>query len=208
MNEVLVNGFGALDDEVVLEELKKMQAAGKENFEILGDLQAGMQLVGKKFEEKEYYLSELIMAAEIFKESLDALGGLDQGAAAEKRGTMVLGTVQGDIHDIGKNIVAAIMGCNGFRVIDLGVDVPIGQFVAAAKEHRPDFVGISCLLTTNFENMRQTVAEVKAVTGEKVKFLIGGGPCDEGTLRFVGADALARDAQEGVDIANQMLGVN
>lgn len=208
MNEILVNGFGALDDEIVMEELKKMQGAGTDTLAILGNLQAGMQVVGKKFEEKEYYLSELIMAAEIFKESIEAIGGIGNVAVGKNHGTMVLGTVQGDIHDIGKNIVAAVMGCNGFNIIDLGVDVPIEKFVATVKENKPDFVGISCLLTTNFENMRKTIEEVRAANDATVKFIIGGGPCDAGTLRFVGADALAKDAQEGIEIANKMLGVN
>lgn len=207
MNEVLVKAFSSLDDDTVMEELKKMQAVGKDALAILDDLQAGMQEVGKKFAENEYYLTELIMATEIFKDAIQAMGGIANSSGDEKYGTMVLGTVKGDIHDIGKNIVAAIMGCNGFKVIDLGVDVPIRKFVEAVQENKPDFVGISSLLTTNFNNMKETIAQVKAA-GYDGKIIIGGGPCDEGTVKYVGADALAKDAQAGIDIAKKMLGVN
>jgi dimethylamine corrinoid protein len=207
MNEVLVKAFCSLDDDTVMEELKKMKAAGKDVLDVLNDLQAGMHDVGKKFADNEYFLTELIMATEIFKDAIEAMGGIPKDSGNVKYGTMVLGTVKGDIHDIGKNIVAALMGCNGFKVIDLGVDVPIDNFVAAVKEYKPEFVGISSLLTTNFNNMRETIAQVKA-TGITAKILIGGGPCDEGTVKYVGADALAKDAQAGIDIAKKMLGVN
>ncbi|ATW23804.1 cobalamin B12-binding domain-containing protein [Candidatus Formimonas warabiya] len=207
MNEVLVKAFGKLDDDAVMEEVKKMQAAGTNAMDILNDLQEGMQEVGQKYAENQYYLSELIMSAEIFKEAIKAIGGIGQADSGKKYGTMILGTVKGDIHDIGKNIVAAVMGCNGFKIIDLGVDVPIAKFVDAVKENQPDFVGISCLLTTNFDNTRETITQVKAA-GFQGKFIIGGGPCDEGTVKYVGADALAKDAQEGIKIAKKMLGVN
>lgn len=206
MSEVLVKGFSDLDDEIVLAEIKKLQTEGVETLSVIADLQQGMQTVGKRFEEKEYFLSELIMAAEIFKEAIEAMGGVGAVSSGENYGTMVLGTVEGDIHDIGKNIVSAIMSCNGFTVVDLGVDVPVAKFVEAVQKHQPDFVGISCLLTTNFEHMRKTVAEVRAVNKD-AKVIIGGGPCDENTVRFAGADALAKDAQEGIEIAKKMLGV-
>lgn len=207
MNEKLIKAFGDLDDDVVMEQIKEMKAAGKETIEILGDLQAGMDVVGKHFEEKEYYLSELIMASEIFKEAIEAAGGISNIAGAESYGTMVLGTVKGDIHDIGKNIVSAIMSCNGFRVIDLGTDVPIEKFVETVKAEKPELVGISCLLTTNFDHMKQTVAAIRAA-GSKAKVIIGGGPCNESTVTHVGADALARDAQDGIEVAKELLGVN
>ncbi|MEL7566139.1 MAG: cobalamin-dependent protein [Dehalobacterium sp.] len=207
MNDVLVKAFASLDDDTVMEEVQKMQAAGTDTMDILYDLQEGMQEVGKKYAENQYYLSELIMSAEIFKEAIKAIGGIGKFDSGKKYGTMVLGTVKGDIHDIGKNIVAAVMGCNGFKIIDLGVDVPIAKFVDAVKENQPDFVGVSSLLTTNFDNIRETIAQVKA-TGFHGKFIIGGGPCNEGTVKYVGADALAKDAQAGIEIAKKMLGVN
>jgi len=207
MNEVLVRAFGNLDDDTVMDEVKKMQAAGNDPLDILNDLQAGMQEVGKKYAENKYYLSELIMSAEIFKEAIRSIGGIGKVDGGKKYGTMVLGTVKGDIHDIGKNIVSAVMGCNGFKIIDLGVDVPIAKFVDAVKENQPDFVGISSLLTTNFDNMKETIAQVKDA-GFQGKFIIGGGPCNEGTVKYVGADALAKDAQAGIEIAKKMLGVN
>lgn len=207
MNEKLVNAFGSLDDEVVMAELGKMKTDGVDTLTILANLQAGMDVVGKHYEEKEYYLSELIMASEIFKDSIEALGGIGNIANAESYGTMVLGTVKGDIHDIGKNIVSAIMSCNGFKVIDLGTDVPIEKFVETVKAEKPELVGISCLLTTNFDNMKQTVAAIREA-GSNAKVIIGGGPCNESTVAHVGADALARDAQDGIEVAKKLLGVN
>lgn len=207
MNEKLVAAFGSLDDDVVMEEIKKMKADGVGTLEILTDLQAGMDVVGKHYEDKEYYLSELIMASEIFKESIEAAGGISDLAGAESYGTMVLGTVKGDIHDIGKNIVSAIMSCNGFKVIDLGTDVSIEKFVETVKTEKPELVGISCLLTTNFDHMKQTVAAIKEA-GSDAKVIIGGGPCNESTVVHVGADALARDAQDGIEVAKKLLGVN
>lgn len=207
MNEKLINALGSLDDDVVMAEIKNMKEEGADTLAILGDLQDGMDVVGKHYEDKEYYLSELIMASEIFKEAVEAAGGLSDLVNAETCGTMVLGTVKGDIHDIGKNIVSAIMSCNGFKVIDLGTDVPIEKFVETVNAEKPELVGISCLLTTNFDNMKQTIAEIRAA-GNDAKVIIGGGPCNESTVTHVGADALARDAQDGIEVAKKLLGVN
>jgi methanogenic corrinoid protein MtbC1 len=168
-----------------------------------------MEIVGQKFESKEYYLSELIMSADIFKSATDILGDAFKPDESSLLGTVVIGTVKDDVHDIGKNIVATVLGCNGFRVIDLGVDVPHEQFIAAIKEHHPQIVGLSCLLTVAFDSMRDTIAAIEAAgLRQDVKILIGGGPTDEKVREHVKADAVCRSAQEAVEACKKIVGVN
>lgn len=204
----LAQYMGDLQEDLIFSEVNKQLAEGIAAEEVFAQLQAGMGIVGLKYQANEYYLSELVMAAEMFKNAAAILQDKLQKAEAEKIGTMVLGTVAGDIHDIGKDIVAMIFTSNGFKVVDLGVDVPIQNFVNAVKEHRPELVGISCLLTTSFENMKATIAALeKENLRDKVKVLIGGGPVDQATCDYVKADAVCNDAAKGVAIAKKILGV-
>lgn len=197
-----------LEEEQVSEQVKEMLEAGEAPEKILEELQEGMYLVGERFQNQEYYLPELIIAAEIFTAASEPLKEkLTQ--SPEKIATMVLGTVAGDIHDIGKNIVGLIFSSNGFEVVDLGVDVPVEKFVEAVKEHEPELVGLSCLLTTAFASMKKTVEALKrAGLLDGVKVLIGGGPVDQGTAEYSGADAYCADAPTGVRIAKELLGVS
>ena len=175
--------------------------------DIFKELQVGMEIIGERYQNQQYYLSELIMAADIFKNAANMLQ--DKFESTDKKvAKIVLGTVLGDIHDIGKDIVALVFSTNGFEVIDLGVDVPIKNFVDAIREHQPEFVGMSCLLTTAFENMKKTIEtiEQEGLRGN-VKILIGGGPVDKSTCDYVKADAVCEDAPVGVEIAKQMLEV-
>src|ERR1035437_8526221 len=162
MSQTLINAMADLDESVVLKEVKALKDQGVPALEIIHMLQAGMNIVGKRFETKEYYLSELIMSAEVFKEASTILGDdLDTGGG-NTQGTFVLGTIYGDIHDIGKNIVKTVMSCNGIKVVDLGVDVPTAKFIEAIKEHKPLVVGISCLLTTAFDGMKECISAIEA----------------------------------------------
>jgi methanogenic corrinoid protein MtbC1 len=165
--------------------------------EILDALQEGMAKVGELFARGEYFLSELMMSAELFGESQKLIGSAEEVEA--KYGTAIIGTVAGDIHDIGKNIVVSLFRSNGFKVIDVGVDAPPEAFITAIKEHNPKIVGFSCLLTTAFESMKDVIARIRAEGLDRGRLiLIGGGPVEQGTVEYVGADAMCRYAQDGV----------
>jgi methanogenic corrinoid protein MtbC1 len=205
----LVKALTELDEDAVIAGVKEQLAEGVAAMEILGQLQQGMEQVGKLYEAGEYYLSELIMSADVFSGAAKELGAAitEGGQAADVHGTMVLGTVKDDIHDIGKNIVSTLVSCNGFKVIDLGVDVPIATFVEAVKTHQPQVVGMCCLLTTAFDIMRDTVAAVREADGG-VQILIGGGPVDANVCKYVGADGVCKSAYEAVEATKRIVGVN
>ncbi|MDH7566283.1 MAG: cobalamin-dependent protein [Clostridiales bacterium] len=208
MNRKLVDAMADLNEDAVLEEVKALKAQNVPNLDIIAYLQEGMGIVGKRFEEKEYFLSELIMSAEIFNEASQILGGVGGGSATSKYGTFVMGTIYDDIHDIGKNIVTTVMSSNGFNVIDLGVDVPTAKYVEAIKQYKPKVIGISCLLTTAFDNIKECIQTLeKEGLRKDVKVLIGGGPVDEATCKYVGADHVCRNAQETVEYSKKYMGV-
>lgn len=203
----LAKVMAELDEDLVVQGVTEQLAAGIPAIEVLGQLQQGMEQVGKLYEAGDYYLSELIMSADVFSTAAEQLGAaLTADVESKILGTMVLGTVKDDIHDIGKNIVSTILNCNGFRVIDLGVDVPIANFVEAVKTHKPQVVGMCCLLTTAFDTMRDTVSAVqKAYPAAKV--LVGGGPVDESVCKYVHADGYCKNAYDAVGMMKKYLGV-
>jgi len=209
MYDEIATALSELDEDTVLERVNELYKKGVSPIDILDALQKGMETVGKKFETKEYFLSELIMSADIFKSATDIMGDAFKSDNSGKLGTMVIGTVKDDVHDIGKNIVVTVLGCNGFRVIDLGVDVPQAKFVEAIKEYHPQIVGLSCLLTVAFDSMRDTIAAIDAAGLRKdVKILIGGGPTDEKVRQYVKADGVCLSAQEAVEACKKIVGVN
>ena len=168
-----------------------------------------MSVVGERFECGDYFLSELIYAADIFKKAGAPLQEGLKSAVQTSHGTLVLGTVKNDIHDFGKDIVATVMSSNGFKVVDLGVNVEHQAFVDAIKEHKPELVGMSCLLTTVFDDMKDAIEAIKAAgLRDQVKILIGGGPVDQACADYVGADYYCKSAQDGVIAAKKILGVN
>jgi methylmalonyl-CoA mutase cobalamin-binding domain/chain len=202
VTDSLTSALVEMREDDVLAEVRAAHDAGRAPATIIAALQAGMRVIGDKFEDGEYYLSELIMSAEIFKRALAELG-LDQSAAdTGTRGTVVLGTVKSDIHDIGKNIVASVLSANGFRVVDLGVDVPVQEFVAAAAEDGVRVVGLSCLLTTAFPAMQETIEALEtAGVRDQVTVVIGGGPVTPELAAQLGADGAGASAQEAVMLA-------
>lgn len=209
MYEEISKALAELDEDLVLDGVKSLFEKGVPIFDILVALQKGMEEVGKKFEAKEYFLSELIMSADVFKEATGLLGDAFANDSSETLGTVVMGTVKEDIHDIGKDIVVTILRCNGFKVIDLGVDVPYEKFVEAIKEHNPQIIGLSCLLTSTFENMKGTIVAIEeAGLREGRTILIGGGPTDQKVREYVNADIVCMNAQEAVDTCKKIVGVN
>lgn len=207
MNEAIVTAMTELDDDVLYEEVKKAVAAGAQTLDILADLQQGMTNVGDRFANQEYYLSELILSAEMFSEA-EKLLGTDSAEGEAQYGTFLMGTVQGDIHDIGKNIVNSLMRTNGFRVVDIGVDVPASEYVQAIQKYDPKVIGMSCLLTTAFPSMKATVDAIREAGLDKGRLLlIGGGPVDQSTLTYSGADGYCPTAQDTVRFAQDFVGV-
>jgi len=198
INKRIIDAMAELDEETLYAEVQKEVDAGTDKLEIIDSLQKGMTKVGELFAAKEYFLSELMLSAEVFSECQKLLGGED--AIESKYGTFVMGTVYGDIHDIGKNIVVSVMRSNGFKVIDLGVDVKPETYIAAIKEHDPKVVGFSCLLTTAFNAMRDCIAQIRTAGLDAGRtLLIGGGPCESSTVEYVGADSLCITPQDTVE---------
>ncbi|WP_411680383.1 B12-binding domain-containing protein [Clostridium thailandense] len=207
MSKRLIESMADLDEDIVLEEVKALKNQGVSALQIIESLQEGMSIVGKRFEEKEYFLSELIMSAEVFNEASQLIGGMKE-AGESKNGVFVLGTIYDDIHDIGKNIVTTIMSSNGFEVIDLGVDVPTGKFIEAIKQYKPKVVGISCLLTTCFDNVKACIQAIEdAGLRNDTKILVGGGPVDDAAGKYMRADIVAKNAQNTVDYCKKFVEV-
>lgn len=171
---------------------------------------AAMDVVGKRFEAQEYFLPELVLAGEM----LDNIGLIarplikgDAGGEAKKLGRVLIGTVQGDLHDIGKNIVTFMLDINGFEVKDIGVDVPIRTFIDEARAFKPDVVGLSGFLTLAFDSMKETIAAFgQAGLRKQLKIMIGGGQIDEQVREFTGADAFGVNAVEAVTITKKWMG--
>ena len=205
----LLNGVADLDETGVLVRVAAALSRGEDPVQIVTACEAGMRLVGERYERREYYLSGLIMAGEIFREVLEATQPALQGAlAGTGQGKVLVGTVQGDIHDIGKSIFQVALHSYGFTVEDLGVDVAPAAFVARTLEWQPDVIGLSGLLSTAYDSMRETVRLLQAQdwSGRRpVPVLIGGGMINEQVRRYVGADYWCGDALEGVRLCQRIM---
>ena len=182
---------------------------GTDAEEILEEAQEGMNVVGQRFASEEYFIPDLIYSGEILKSIVQLLEPhLKKGKGAEKgKGKVVVGTVAGDIHDIGKDLVVFMLDVNGFDVTDLGTDVPVEKFVDAVKSTGSTVVGLSGFLTLAFDSMKETVDAIsKAGLRDKVKIMIGGGQMDDQVKEYTGADAYGRDAMAAVKLANGWIG--
>jgi methylmalonyl-CoA mutase cobalamin-binding domain/chain len=198
-----------LEEEAVLELVHQRLAAGEDPLQIIEDCNAGMRVVGQKYEDGEYFVSGLIMSGEIFREVVEIVQPLLQKQIdGQASGRILIGTVSGDIHDIGKNMVGTLLSCYGFTVIDLGVDVPPAVFAEKAIEARPDIVGLSSLITASFESMKETIASLREkAQGHGLIFpiIVGGGMVDEQICQYVGADYWVKDAMSGVRLCQQLM---
>jgi len=202
-SEEFVNAILGLEEEKALKIARERLEAGEDPLKILDDLKVAAEKVGEKYEKGEFFVADLVMAGEIMKEVSELVRPKlkELGKAREPIGKLVIGTVEGDIHDIGKNIAVTMAEAAGFEVIDLGVDVPPQKFVEVIKQHNPEVVGMSGLLTLAIESMKKTVDAIKeAGLRDKVKIIIGGGRVDEHAKEYSGADAWTNDAATGIRI--------
>ncbi|MDP2919593.1 MAG: cobalamin-dependent protein [Dehalococcoidia bacterium] len=197
----LAEALANLEEDKVKELIKKELEGSNGALSILDELRKGMDIVGTRYKKGEYFLSELIVSGEIFKESMQTIEpALKQSAPPGKMPKVVIGTVKGDIHNIGKDIVATLLKGAGFEVYDLGIDVPPQAFVDKLVETKAGVLGMSGLLTPSFDSMKATVEAVKeAGLRDKVKIIIGGGVVTKLVQTHTGADAFTDDALEGVE---------
>ncbi|MHA1578733.1 MAG: cobalamin B12-binding domain-containing protein [Candidatus Freyarchaeota archaeon] len=174
---------------------------------LVESVRAGLEEVGSRFESGEYYLAELILIGTEISETVEKWKPLFEKEVKEKAKTAVIGTVEGDIHDIGKNIVGMMLTSSGFEVIDLGADVTPEKFVEAVKENKPAIVGMSALLSTTRDNIKKTIdALTEKNLRDSVKIIIGGAAVDGEFAKAVGADGYAANAAEAVPLVNELLG--
>lgn len=168
---------------------------------------AGMDIVAPKFKAGEMFVPEVMMAAKAMSVGMEVVKPLINDTDIPSKGTIVIGTVAGDLHDIGKNLVIMILESGGFKVIDLGVDVPIEKFVEAVKEHNPQIVGLSALLTTTMPAMQSTIDAFKeAGLRDNVKVIVGGAPLSPEFANQIGADGYASDAMVAKDLCERLIG--
>ncbi len=204
MSDQLINAIADMDEEGAIALTKELLASGTPPNAILDACRAAMELVGSRFEHGEYFIPELILAGEMLKGvSAEVKPYMTGGQeAAKKLGKVVVGTVKGDIHDIGKDIVVFMLDVNGFEVHDLGIDVPPQVFVEKIAEVKPQVVALSGFLTLAYDSMKETVAAIAAAgLRDGVKIMVGGGTVDEQVCKYAGADAFGLDAMAAVTLA-------
>ncbi|MCB8817430.1 cobalamin B12-binding domain-containing protein [Desulfosporosinus shakirovi] len=203
LTDALSIAIAELEEEQVAGLVKERLDSGVSPLEIVNSLQQGMAEAGSRFETGEYFLGELIMCGEIMQDSMVILEPLLIGSNAEYKGSIVMGTVKGDIHDLGKNIVVMLLKGSGYNVIDLGVDVSKEKFIEAIKASNAPLVGMSVLLTGCQESMKETIEAIRAA-GLNTKVLIGGNYIDDIIKDYVGADYSAQAATDGIKVAEEI----
>jgi 5-methyltetrahydrofolate--homocysteine methyltransferase len=208
----LIEWLADMREDDALPLAKKMLLEDKiDPLHVLGLCRQAMDVVGKRFEEGEYFLPELVLAGEM----LEQVGAIAKplikqgpGGEAKKLGKVLMGTVHGDLHDIGKNIVSFMLDINGFEVKDIGVDVPVKKFIDEINDFKPDVVGLSGFLTLAFDSMKETIAALEQQgVRDKFKIMIGGGQIDETVRGYTGADAFGVNAVEAVTLCRNWMGV-
>jgi methanogenic corrinoid protein MtbC1 len=202
----LIEQISEMQEEDAVTLAREMLDSGYDPIKLLGHCREAMGVVGKRYEQGEYFLPELMLAGEMLKAIGDMAKPLikQDSSAAKTVGTVVIGTVQGDLHDIGKNIVTFMLEINGFKVVDLGIDVPIAVFVSSIQTHKPQVVGLSGFLTLAFDAMKTTVEAIKeAGLRDNLKIMIGGGQVDDTVKNYTGADAFGLNAMDAVALCKQ-----
>jgi methanogenic corrinoid protein MtbC1 len=205
----LADALVVLDKDAALAAVEEGLGAGVDPLEMVDDAREGLEVVGQKFDDGEYFLMELMRAAQIFTSAADVLNPkiVEIYGTVETTGKVVMGTVAGDIHDLGKNIVKILLECRGVAVVDLGVDVPTARFVEAVQEHKPDVLGMSALLTASVSEMNKNVDAIEeAGLRDQVKVILGGGIVGEIDQAMLKADYATSDANAGVRQIERWIG--
>ncbi len=208
MSQKLIDAITDMREEEALSITEALLASGTPPLSILESCRKAMEVVGQRFEAGDCFVPELMLAGEVLKQISEKIKPLIQedAASTNKLGRIVMGTVEGDIHDIAKDIVVFMLDINGFEVTDLGVDVPPAKFVESVKANNAAIVGLSGFLTLAYDPMKATVQALKAEGLDTVKVMIGGGQIDEQIRQYTGADAFGRDAMAAVSLAKQWVG--
>ena len=204
MSQQLIDAITDMREEDALAIAKQMLADGATPLDVLEACRKAMEVIGKRFEEGDCFIPELILAGEMLSQISEVIKPLLlEGSTTQKLGKVVFGTVEGDIHDIAKDIVVFMLDVNGFEVTDLGVDVPPAKFVDAVKATGAKVVGLSGFLTLAYDPMRATVQALRDTGLTEVKVMIGGGQIDAQIQEYTGADAYGKDAMTAVNLAKQ-----
>ncbi|MFX1454324.1 MAG: B12-binding domain-containing protein [Promethearchaeota archaeon] len=208
MSSDLTNNLVELERDQVLSEIKKRLQQGEDPMKIFDECKEGMDIVGEKFKNKEYFLAELMLSGDLFREATELIEPYlgEVKTDGDIKGKVLLATVKGDIHDLGKNILGTLLKLEGFKVIDLGVDVDPDVIVDKVKELQPDFLGFSALLTITFDPMKEIINKLeKAGLRTRLKILVGGGITTSLVKDYIGADFQTLDAMEGVQYCLEII---
>jgi 5-methyltetrahydrofolate--homocysteine methyltransferase len=205
----LIQLISNMEEEPAVALARQMLDGGYDPLTLLAHCREAMEIVGKRYEQGEYFLPELMLAGEM----LTAIGNMAKplinsgaGGGQSKAATVLIGTVHGDLHDIGKNIVSFMLDINGFNVVDIGIDVPVATFIDNIREHNPQVIGLSGFLTLAFDSMKETVAAIEAAgLRQGRKIMIGGGQVDESIRQHTGADAYGMNAMDAVNLCKEWL---
>jgi len=208
MADDLVSRLADLKEKETLQIVQDRLNAGEDPLAILDDARRALEVVGERFSNREYFIPDLVYSGEIVKAITDMVKPkLSKEAEVKRVAKLVFGTVAGDIHDIGKDIVAFMLDINGFEVYDLGVDVPAQKFVDKVKETGAEIIGLSGFLTLSYDSMKETVEAMKAAgLRDNVNIMVGGGLIDDEIRKYTGADAYGRDATTAVALAKKWAG--
>jgi len=208
MSKKLVKAIADMREEEALKLVREMVEGGSEPMAILDAARKAVDIIGQRYEEGTYFLPELMLAGEMLNQITEVIKPeMAKVPEVKRHGKVLVGTVEGDIHDIGKNIVSFMLDVNGFDVLDLGVDVSPQKFVEAIGEFQPQVVGLSGFLALAFDAMKETVEAIKtAGLRDEVKIMIGGGQVSDEVRKYTGADAYGKDAMAGVSLAKEWVG--
>jgi methanogenic corrinoid protein MtbC1 len=201
----LVSAIANLKEKLVLQIVNEQILHNIDPVNLLAEFQEGLRIVGKRYEKQQYYLSGLVMGGEIFRETMELIKPyIKNKKINEIKAKVLIGTVAGDIHDLGKNLVKMILEYNNFSVFDLGVDVKPAEFLKQAKEINPDIIGLSGLIVFAYDSMRETVRLLREENCRQ-PVIIGGSPLNEAVSKYTGADYWVTDAITGLDICNMIV---
>lgn len=209
MSEELIQAITEMREEDALKITTQLLESGARPLDVLDACRKALDVVGQRFEQGDYFLPELMLAGEMMSQITEIIKPrLAEMPDRKRHGKVLIGTVEGDIHDIGKNIVSFMLDVNGFEVLDLGVDVPPKKFVDAIQDFKPQVVALSGFLTLSFDAMKNTVAAIESAgLRKKVKIMIGGGQITEEVKAYSGADGYGKDAMAGISFAKKWVGV-